>query len=105
MNQATASFVPLSPNANPLTPIATKRPRDENGTRMVAKKKEADSSCDDKSDISGFTDNTNNQPYIKPVSSDFKTPNAPPRQLQKLNQKKKLEGDASFDDSSYMDMP
>ena len=63
----------------------TKKPREEDGMRMISKKKEADESCDDKSDISGFTDNTNNQPYKKPNSSEFKTPNAPPRHMKKFH--------------------
>lgn len=96
----------LSPNANPKTPVMTKKPRDEDGMRMTHKKKEADESCDDKSDISGFTDNTNNQPYKKPNSSEFKTPNAPPRQMKKFFGQRKQEGDESYDDSSsYPEVP
>ena len=77
----------------------TRKTREEGGSRMIIKKKEADESADDKSSISGFTDNTNNQIYNKPISSNanpttpvmsnFRTPNAPPRQLQKFNDRKK----------------
>jgi hypothetical protein len=38
----------------------TRKPLEEDGPRILIKKKEADESADDKSDISGFTDNTNN---------------------------------------------